>query len=135
MAAFRTRIYAVKLLLLDHGELVTAMGLDDELVQKNSAPGENIDSEISRQSAILKQYEDKYSKVRPRRCLDSTTLLMHELLGRGIGRGVLLTVVVGTRVVCACGCDLHPPRLLVGHCDSRPLDPSAFISARRELRS
>jgi hypothetical protein len=63
MASFRTRVFAVKLLLLDHGELVKALSLDDELVQKNSAPGENIDSEIVRQSAILKAYEDKYSKV------------------------------------------------------------------------
>jgi hypothetical protein len=62
LASFRTRVFAVKLLLLDHGELVKALGLDDELVQRGSS-GENIDSEISRQAAILQEYETLYAKV------------------------------------------------------------------------
>ncbi len=63
MAAFRTRVYAVKLLLLDHGELVKAMGLDDILIAKGVVDGENLDGEIARQTAILKEYEKTYAHV------------------------------------------------------------------------
>jgi hypothetical protein len=64
MASFRTRVFCVKLLLLDHGELVKCMNLDDELIRRDAAADENLDNEIKRQSRILEQYEREYSKVR-----------------------------------------------------------------------
>lgn len=64
MATLRTRVYAVKLMLLDHGEIVKCMGLDEDLRCRGVEKGEKLDEEIKRQSAILEEYERLYGGVR-----------------------------------------------------------------------
>ena len=63
LPAFRSRVFAVKLLLLDHGEVVKCLGLDEELTTRGITKGESLADEIKRQTAILDEYEEQYREV------------------------------------------------------------------------
>ena len=64
LPSLRTRVFAVKLLLIDHGELIRATNLDEELLSRNRHPDETLAEEISRQTGILERIEDEFGEVR-----------------------------------------------------------------------
>ena len=63
MAATRTRVYKVKLMLCDCGMVKEAAGLDEELMACNGEGVDNMDEEQRRRDAILKAYEKRCSKL------------------------------------------------------------------------
>ncbi len=56
-------MFAVKLLLLDHGEVIKCMSLDDELLKCGATKDETLADEIAKQHAVLDTYELEYASV------------------------------------------------------------------------
>lgn len=98
MSSLKTRVFAVKLMLLDHGEVVKCVNLDEELAKRGVDGPEALQDEIKRQAAILDEYEAKYGEVRSMYCKLRAWKLNAVAITRHLFRALRFTASCPTNV-------------------------------------